>query len=46
MGLDCKWRSGAASDPGLVRGENQDRSYVRDEDGVFLVVDGLGGHAD
>jgi len=45
MGLDCKWRSGAASDPGLVRGENQDRSYVRDEDGVFLVVDGLGGHA-
>ena len=45
MGLDCKWRSGAASDRGLVRGENQDRSYVRDEDGVFLVVDGLGGHA-
>ncbi len=45
MDLDCKWRSGAASDRGLVRGENQDRSYVRDEDGVFLVVDGLGGHA-
>jgi len=45
MGVAVKWRAGAASDRGLVRGENQDRSYVDDERGVFLVVDGLGGHA-
>ncbi len=40
-----KWRCGAATDPGLVRAENQDRIYVDDERGIFLVVDGLGGHA-
>ena len=45
MSLESKWRSGAASDRGLVREENQDRCYVCDEEGVFLVVDGLGGHA-
>jgi len=44
-GIAVKWRSGAASDRGLVRGENQDRSYIDDERGVFLAVDGLGGHA-
>ena len=40
-----KWRSATASDPGRVRAENQDRGYVDDERGIFLVVDGLGGHA-
>ena len=40
-----KWRAGAASDRGLVRGDNQDRCYVDHERGVFLVADGLGGHA-
>jgi len=45
MSVDCKWRAGAATDCGLQRIENQDRAYVREEDGVFLVVDGLGGHA-
>jgi serine/threonine protein phosphatase PrpC len=45
MGIESKWRSGAASDRGLVREENQDRCYVCNEEGVFLVVDGLGGHA-
>ncbi len=39
------WRCAAASDPGAVRAENQDRVYVDAERGVFLVVDGLGGHA-
>jgi len=39
------WASGVASDPGLVRSENQDRAYADDERGIFLVVDGLGGHA-
>jgi len=28
-----------------MRSENQDRSYVDDAAGIFLVVDGLGGHA-
>lgn len=45
MGVTAKWRSGRASDPGRVRTENQDRSYIDDDLGVFLVVDGLGGHA-
>jgi len=34
-----------ATDPGRVRDENEDRYYVDDERGVFLVVDGVGGHA-
>lgn len=45
MAMTEKWRSGTATDPGRVREENQDRSYVDDGLGVFLVVDGLGGHA-
>jgi serine/threonine protein phosphatase PrpC len=45
MGVAEKWRAGAATDPGRIRIENQDRDYVDDERGVFLVVDGLGGHA-
>jgi PPM family protein phosphatase len=39
------WRSATASDAGRVRAENQDRAYADDELGIFLVVDGLGGHA-
>jgi serine/threonine protein phosphatase PrpC len=39
------WRSAMLSDPGRVRLENQDRAYADDERGIFLVVDGLGGHA-
>ena len=45
MGVTEKWRSGAATDPGRLRDENQDRSYIDDKLGIFLVVDGLGGHA-
>jgi PPM family protein phosphatase len=33
------------SDSGRVRAENQDRAFADDELGIFLVVDGLGGHA-
>jgi serine/threonine protein phosphatase PrpC len=36
---------GAATDPGLQRATNEDRIYVDNVRGVFLVVDGLGGHA-
>ena len=45
MSVAEKWRAGAATDPGRLRTENQDRDYVDDARGVFLVVDGLGGHA-
>ena len=45
MGVTAKWRSAAASHPGRVRVENQDRNYLDDDLGIFLVVDGLGGHA-
>ncbi len=45
MGVTDKWRSGAATDPGRMRTENQDRDYIDDSLGIFLVVDGLGGHA-
>jgi serine/threonine protein phosphatase PrpC len=41
----CVWRSATASDAGRVRAENQDRAYADDQLGIFLVVDGLGGHA-
>jgi serine/threonine protein phosphatase PrpC len=39
------WASGGASDTGLVRERNEDRYWADPERGVFLVVDGLGGHA-
>jgi len=40
-----EWRSATASDAGRMRSENQDRAYADDERGIFLLVDGLGGHA-
>src|SRR5208337_5204805 len=45
MTKSTAWVSGVASDLGRVRSENQDRAYADDELGIFLVVDGLGGHA-
>lgn len=45
MAKTIEWRSATASDAGRVRAENQDRAYADDELGIFLVVDGLGGHA-
>jgi serine/threonine protein phosphatase PrpC len=45
MAKILEWRSATASDPGRMRAENQDRAYANDELGIFLVVDGLGGHA-
>lgn len=36
---------GAATDCGLRRDTNEDRIYVDSANGVFLAVDGLGGHA-
>ncbi|MFN7995693.1 MAG: protein phosphatase 2C domain-containing protein [Bryobacteraceae bacterium] len=45
MSVASKWKSGAATDRGLVRGSNEDRHWIDDDNGVFLVVDGVGGHA-
>ena len=44
MSTAAAWRSAMASDIG-GRGRNEDRVYVDDDRGVFLVVDGVGGHA-
>ena len=38
-------RAAAASDCGRLRKGNEDRHYVDVERGIFLVVDGVGGHA-
>jgi len=35
----------AATDTGMVRERNEDRYWIDAERGVFLVVDGVGGHA-
>lgn len=40
-----QWNSGAASDTGLQRAHNEDRFWIDDELGVFLVADGVGGYA-
>lgn len=40
-----EWLSGVATDTGMVRASNEDRYWIDDENGVFLVVDGVGGHA-
>ncbi len=45
MGVTVDWRSGVASDSGLLRRDNEDRVYVDDAAGIFLVVDGMGGRA-
>ena len=45
MKMATLWQAGSASDPGLQRTINEDRILVDDARGVFMVVDGLGGHA-
>jgi len=39
------WRAAAYTHPGLERDINEDRVWVDEARGLFLVVDGLGGHA-
>lgn len=39
------WQSAAASDTGLIRERNEDRYWMDAARGIFLVVDGVGGHA-
>lgn len=38
-------RSGIYTDAGPVRDSNEDRVYAGDETGIYIVADGLGGHA-
>jgi PPM family protein phosphatase len=45
MGVTTRFRSGVATDPGLLRPRNEDRYSVDDDRGIFLVVDGVGGRA-
>ena len=45
MTAAVQWRSGVATDTGLVRASNEDRYWIDDDGGIFLVVDGVGGHA-
>lgn len=45
MKTACSWQAGSASDAGLERASNEDRILVDEARGIFLVVDGLGGHA-
>ncbi|HEX4750557.1 MAG TPA: protein phosphatase 2C domain-containing protein [Bryobacteraceae bacterium] len=39
------WRAGVATDSGKQRSSNEDRVFADDSHGIFLVVDGMGGHA-
>lgn len=45
MSVTLGWRTSVASDPGLLRDNNEDRVYTDDAAGIFLVVDGMGGRA-
>src|SRR5271170_3833463 len=45
MPADNPFRSAAATDTGLLRDRNEDRYLIDPARGVFLVVDGVGGHA-
>ena len=45
MPADSPFRSAAATDTGMLREHNEDRYFIDAARGVFLVVDGVGGHA-
>jgi serine/threonine protein phosphatase PrpC len=45
MKTAAAWRAGFVTDAGLERSINEDRIFVDEARGVFMVVDGLGGHA-
>jgi serine/threonine protein phosphatase PrpC len=43
--VKTRLKCAAASDPGLIRQNNEDAFYVDPDRGIFLVVDGIGGQA-
>ncbi len=45
MKTACPWQVGSATDAGMERELNEDRILIDEARGIFLVVDGLGGHA-
>src|SRR5580658_4987026 len=45
MLVDSPFRSAAATDTGLLRDRNEDRYWIDSERGIFLLVDGIDGHA-
>jgi PPM family protein phosphatase len=45
MTASMNWQAGSATDTGLERAVNEDRVLIEEQLGLFLVVDGLGGHA-
>jgi len=44
MNAAAAWKSAALTDTGRHRTKNEDRVFADDAAGLFLVVDGLGGH--
>ncbi len=42
---DYRWTSATRSDVGRVRDSNEDSVFMNRESGVFVVADGMGGHA-
>lgn len=42
---EIRWRSASRSDPGRVRESNEDSVFENEAFGVFVVADGMGGHA-
>jgi serine/threonine protein phosphatase PrpC len=45
MAVKAQLRFAAATDPGKRRKNNEDRYYVDPERGIYVVIDGVGGHA-
>ncbi len=43
--LHCDIRAGGRTDSGLVRRRNEDRLFMDSQSGLYIVSDGLGGHA-
>ena len=42
--MSLSWKSYSGTDVGLVRQENQDSILANNEQGLFVVADGMGGH--